>query len=61
MNTSIELPSGKILNITRFIALIPNNNNIDSNSYDNSYNYWHVFMPQTRHIISYNGKIKSDC
>ena len=30
MNTSIELPSGKILNITRFIALIPNNNNIDS-------------------------------
>ena len=30
MNTSIELPSGKVLNITRFIALIPNNNNIDS-------------------------------
>lgn len=30
MNTSIELPSGKILNITRFIALIPNNNNIGS-------------------------------
>jgi hypothetical protein len=30
MNTSIELPSGKILNITRFIALIPNNNTIDS-------------------------------
>jgi len=29
MNTSIELPSGKIINIARFIALIPNNN-IDS-------------------------------
>ncbi|WP_242031185.1 hypothetical protein [Anabaena sp. FACHB-1237] len=29
MNTSIELPSGKIININRFIALIPNNN-IDS-------------------------------
>ncbi|MEA5577516.1 hypothetical protein [Anabaena sp. UHCC 0451] len=26
MNTSIELPSGKIINIARFIALIPNNN-----------------------------------
>ena len=22
----------------------------------NSYNYWHVFMPQTRHIIDLNGK-----
>ncbi|MFM6157324.1 MAG: hypothetical protein ACKO3K_12065 [Cuspidothrix sp.] len=29
MNTSIELPSGKIININRFIALIPHNN-IDS-------------------------------
>ncbi|TAE57881.1 MAG: hypothetical protein EAZ87_15425 [Nostocales cyanobacterium] len=29
MNNSIELPSGKIINIARFIALIPNNN-IDS-------------------------------
>lgn len=33
---------------------------MDINLNDNSYNYWHVFMPQTRHIISYNGKIKSD-
>ncbi|YAF97654.1 MAG: hypothetical protein AB3A66_08355 [Nodularia sp. CChRGM 3473] len=27
MNTSVELPSGKILDITRFIALLPDNNN----------------------------------
>ena len=33
---------------------------MDINLNDNSYNYWHVFMPQTRHIISYNGKIRSD-
>lgn len=31
MNTAIELPSGKILNITRFIALFPVNSNKDSN------------------------------
>ncbi|MBD2199025.1 MULTISPECIES: hypothetical protein [Calothrix] len=30
MTTSIELPSGKILNITRFIALLPVSNNGDS-------------------------------
>jgi hypothetical protein len=30
MNTSIELPSGKILNISRFIALLPPSNNDDS-------------------------------
>ncbi|BAY93871.1 MULTISPECIES: hypothetical protein [unclassified Tolypothrix] len=30
MTTSIELPSGKILNITRFIALLPVSNNDDS-------------------------------
>lgn len=29
MNNTIELPSGKIINIARFIALIPHNN-IDS-------------------------------
>jgi len=26
MNNSVELPSGKILNIVRFVALIPNTN-----------------------------------
>jgi hypothetical protein len=26
----------------------------------NSYDYWHVFMTQTRHIISNNGKIRAD-
>ncbi len=31
MNTAIELPSGKILNITRFIALLPVNGNEESN------------------------------
>lgn len=30
MTTSIELPSGKILNIARFIALLPVSNNGDS-------------------------------
>jgi hypothetical protein len=30
MTTSIELPSGKILNITRFIALLPVTNSADS-------------------------------
>ena len=30
MNTSIELPSGKILNIARFIALLPASNITDS-------------------------------
>jgi hypothetical protein len=30
MNTSIELPSGKILNIARFIALLPTSNTNDS-------------------------------
>ncbi len=30
MDTSIELPSGKILNIARFIALLPNSNEIGS-------------------------------
>jgi len=32
-------------------------NYIDLNRKDNDYNYWHVFMPQTRHIIGSNGKI----
>ncbi|HEY9798905.1 MAG TPA: hypothetical protein V6D25_00995 [Leptolyngbyaceae cyanobacterium] len=31
MNTTIELPSGKILNITRFIALLPVSSNQESN------------------------------
>lgn len=30
MNTTIELPSGKILNIARFIALLPVSNASDS-------------------------------
>jgi hypothetical protein len=30
---------------------------IDINFKDNSYNYWHIFMPQSRHIIGNNGKI----
>ncbi len=30
MTTSIELPSGKILNIARFIALLPVSNTADS-------------------------------
>lgn len=34
MNNPVELPSGKILNIARFIALIPNNNDENKISYD---------------------------
>jgi hypothetical protein len=32
-------------------------NYINFNYKDNSYNYWHVFMSQSRHIIGDNGKI----
>ena len=31
MNTSVELPSGKILNITRFIALLPSSDTTNCN------------------------------
>jgi hypothetical protein len=34
MNNPVELPSGKILNIARFIALIPNVNSGNTMSYD---------------------------
>lgn len=37
---------------------IPFKNYINLNTYTNSYNYWHVFMSQTRHIIGDNGKIR---
>lgn len=30
------------------------------NNIINSYDYWHVFMPQTRHLIDINGKIRVD-
>jgi hypothetical protein len=37
---------------------IPFKNYIQINQNANSYDYWHVFMPQIRHIIGDNGKIK---
>ena len=37
---------------------IPFKNYIHINMNANSYDYWHVFMPQTRHIIDINGKTK---
>ena len=39
---------------------IPFNKYIDFNYKANSYDYWHVFMSQTRHLISNNGKIRAD-
>jgi chondroitin 4-sulfotransferase 11 len=36
---------------------IPFNNYLDFHRIANSYDYWHVFMSQTRHLISNNGKI----
>ena len=34
-------------------------NYINLNYKDNSYNYWHIFMSQSRHIIGSNGKINA--
>lgn len=39
---------------------IPFKKFINIKHYSNSFDYWHVFMSQTRHIITNNGKIKSD-
>lgn len=36
---------------------IPFKNYININKKANSYDYWHVFMPQSRHLIDNNGKI----
>ena len=36
---------------------IPFKNYININKKTNSYDYWHVFMPQSRHLIDNNGKI----
>ena len=36
---------------------IPFDNYLNINFNANSYDYWHVFMPQSRHIINNNGKI----
>ena len=37
---------------------IPFDNYLNINYNASSYNYWHVFMSQTRHLIDTNGKIK---
>jgi hypothetical protein len=36
---------------------IPFKNYLDIKNHANSYDYWHVFMSQSRHIIDTNGKI----
>jgi hypothetical protein len=57
--TFIRNPYDRIVSGWNYI----NNNKIsfkdylDINYKDNSYNYWHVFMPQTRHIVDTDGKI----
>lgn len=36
------------------------NSYLENNLEINAYDYWHVFMTQTRHIINTNGKIRCD-
>ena len=57
--TFIRNPYDRIVSGWNYINKynIPFNNYLDINYNSSSYNYWHVFMPQTRHIIDINGKI----
>lgn len=59
--TFIRNPYDRIISGWNYVNKhkIPFKYYININFNDNSYNYWHVFMSQTRHIID-NGKIRAD-
>ena len=55
----VRNPYDRIVSGWNYINMynIPFNNYLDFHQIANSYDYWHVFMSQTRHLISNNGKI----
>jgi hypothetical protein len=58
--TFIRNPYDRIVSGWNYINKfnIPFKSYINLGNYASSYNYWHVFMSQTRHIIGNNGKIR---